>query len=175
MKQKKELNELKKVERSTHHLEQHTDCGHCSSGTGSEIITLTQFSKMRDSGGKMTSEPFCTHHHGYKLTLCVKKGSFTDISRAYTYSLIGILYLCRMRGEYDSQLCWPVKIKVHIQLLNQAGDHHHREETNVHTITTEQKEYPLLSVDPPHLINARDGIKYAMNDCLKFRIHITVL
>ena len=47
---KNELSELKdhiqKVECATHHLEQHTDCaGPCSSGTVSQIITFTQFSK----------------------------------------------------------------------------------------------------------------------------------
>ena len=30
-----------------------------------------------------------------------------------------------MNGEYDDQLNWPVKVKVELELLNQAGDHHH--------------------------------------------------
>ena len=29
-----------------------------------------------------------------------------------------------MNGEYDYQLHWPVKVKVQLELLNQAGDHH---------------------------------------------------
>ena len=118
-------------------------------------------------GDKKTSEPFYTHHHGYKFTLRL------DYTPRWFAGFD--IYLCPMRGEYDSQLCWPVEVKVHIQLLNQAGDHDHMEKTTAHMIKTEQKGYSLLNVIPPHLRNAGNGIKYVMNDCLKFRINITVL
>ena len=170
--QKKELSELKdhiqKVECATHHLEQHTDCGPCSSGTVSQIITFTQFSKM-ERGDKKTSEPFYTHHHGLKFTLYI-----TPVVMCPSVITGTGVYLCPMKGEYNSQLCWPVTVKVHIQLLNQAEDHHHIESIIVRTVTTEQKEYRLL-----HLFDldskASDSIKYVINGCLKFRIHITVL
>ena len=174
--QKKELSELKdhiqKVECATHHLEQHTDCGPCSSGTVSQIITFTQFSKM-ERGDKKTSEPFYTHHHGYKFALDVKQCLIRTDTRDSAY--IGIvIYLCPMRGEYDSQLCWPVEVKVHIQLLNQAGDHHHIEHTE-HMSIAYHRVHHLLDVNNDKMKACSDGIKYVINDCLKFRIHITVL
>ena len=128
------------------------ECRHCS------FITFTQFSAITYGSEKVTSEPFYTHHRGYKFTLCVNRQNLMlyggDIDS------IGIS-LCPMRGEYDSQLCWPVEVKVHIQLLDQAGDHHHIEHTE-HMSIAEQKEYHLPCVN----LHARDSNKYVMNDSL---------
>ena len=80
----------------------------------SSIITIN-----KGSGSVVDSPPFYTHHQGYKFILQVTYYSPPD------NDIGAALYL--MKGEYDSQLKWPLRVKVRLDLLNQAadGDHHH--------------------------------------------------
>ena len=64
-------------------------------------FTLSQYSKMRDSGGSTIFAPFYTHPHGYKLRL--KIGSYND-----EYINVRIYMV---KGEYDDELLWPANIK----------------------------------------------------------------
>ena len=104
---------VKRLEHTTHHIEQHVG-GACS---GSEVFTFTQYSKKKCSQCIVESDPFYSHHHGYKFKLRIfyYTSSFNYISA----------YLYLMKGEYDDQLNWPVEVKVQLELLNQNGDHHH--------------------------------------------------
>ena len=68
--------------------------------------------------------PFFTHPYGYKMCIHVYpngvgNGKGTHVS-VYTYF---------MRGPFDDQLKWPFRGEVTIQIVNQAGDHSHFEET----------------------------------------------
>ena len=68
--------------------------------------------------------PFFTHPHGYQLCISVdpygsNEGKETHVC-VFTYIV---------RGPYDNQLKWPFRGEVTIQIVNQAGDHSHIEET----------------------------------------------
>ena len=170
--QKRELTVLKtdieKVKHTTHHIEQHTPCGAC---TVCEIFTFTQYSKRKCSGCNVESDPFYTHHHGYRLKLRILYYTLSDND-------IGAhLYL--MKGEYDDQLNWPVEVKVQLELLNQNGDHHHVVRTK--NLKWNKDERDTWGVIDEYLMKYRDlekssdSVQYMMDDCLKFRLHITIL
>ena len=158
-----ELTELKghvqKIEHVTHHIEQHTTGGTCSA---CEVFTFTQYSKNKGSGTWVYCDPFYSHHHGYKLKLGI-----WHISSYMMWTS-----LCLVDGEYDDQLQWPMKAKVHLDLLNQAGDHHHVVHTKSWNALRSTRIY-LLRISYHDLEKERDGVSYVMDDCIKLRIHIT--
>ena len=165
---KRELAELKdhiqKLEHITHHIENHTAAdGTCS---GCEVFTFTQYSKYR--GGDDTvvySDPFYSHYHGYKLQLSLAYVSTHNSA---------IVCLRRTEGEYDDQLHWPVELKAHLELLNQSRSHH----SNI--TKTENLSWKKYETNIQILMQIlysdleRRGV-YVLDDCLKFRIRITVL
>ena len=170
--QKRELvvlkTDIEKVKHTTHHIEQHTPCGACSV---CEVFTFNKYSKKKCSQCSVISDPFYSHHHGYKFKLGISYYTSSDNN-------IGAqIYL--MKGEYDDQLNWPVEIKVQLELLNQNGDHHHVMRT-VNMKWNKDKRDGWGVIDG-HLMKYRDlekssdGVQYIMNDCLKFRVHITIL
>ena len=64
--------------------------------------------------------PFLTHPHGYRMCINVCPNGFGDGEGTHVS-----VFTCLMRGPYDSQLKWPFRGKVTIQIVNQVGDHHH--------------------------------------------------
>ena len=100
------LEKLKGIQEENEQQKQQFQEDGASSGCAE--FTLSQYSKMRDSGGSTIFAPFYTHPHGYKLRL--KIGSYND-------EYINV----RIHGEseYDDELLWPANIKGY---LNQAGD-----------------------------------------------------
>ena len=74
---------------------------------------------------------FDTHSHGYQMCIRVDTngsgpGKGTHVS----------IYTCLMRGPYDEHLKWPFRGEITIQIVNQAGDHSHVEETNCYNDKT---------------------------------------
>ena len=166
--QKRELTELKdhiqKVEHTAHHIEQHTAGGACSI---CEVFTFTQYGVRKYCDEVVNGDPF--YSCGYKFQLRIHYYS----SR---YSDIGV-FLELMKGEYVDHLHWPVEVKVRLELLNQAGDHHHVVRTkNIEWMDKRDgvaMDSSLMKYSD--LERQGDGVQYMMNDCLKFRTHVTVL
>ena len=160
--------DIEKVKHTTHHIEQHTSGGAC---TVCEVFTFTQYSKRKCSNCVVDSDPFYSHHHGYKFKLSIYYFDSLD-------NVIGA-YLHLMEGEYDDQLYWPVKVKVQLELLNQNGDHHHVVRTvNMKWNKDERDTWGVIDASEmkyPDLEKSSDGVQYMMNDCFKFRVHITIL
>ena len=162
----RELTELKghiqMVEHMTRHVEQHTVGGICSA---CEVCTFTDYSKNKGGDTLVFSDLFYSHHHGYKFKLGIRYAS-GDMKTS----------LVQLKGEYDDQLHWPVEVKVRLELLNQAGDCHHvvkTENWKVNASSTYVIIFLIMSYR--ELEKKGDGISYVMDDCLKFRIHVTVL
>ena len=66
-------------------------------------------------------------------------------------------------------------VKVQLELLNQAGDHHHVVRTKKEKKWEKTVRDTYIKIDPslmkyPDLEKRADGVQYMMNDCLKFRI-----
>ena len=159
---------IKRLEHITHHIQQHTSGGACSV---CEVFTFTQYSKCKCSNCVVDSDPFYSHHHGYKFKLRI---------RYYTsqHNDVGA-FLDLMKGEYDDQLNWPVEVIVKLELLNQNGDHHHVVRTKNMKWNKDKRDTSVV-IDGSlmkyrDLEKSSDGVQYMMNNCLKFRVHITIL
>ena len=83
---------------------------------------MMNFSTHKKSNDIWYSPPFYTSTDGYKLQLRVDangsgRGNGTHVS----------LFVCLMKGENDTQLTWPFKGDISIQMLNWREDNQHKE------------------------------------------------
>ena len=91
------------------------------------------------------------------------------------------VYVCLMRGEYDSRLVWPFRGDITIQLVNHNNDRDHHEgtvpfdNTTVagERVTSEERAtgqgfYQFIS----HTVveSSTRTRRYIDNDCLTFRV-----
>ena len=137
--------------------------------SGTETFTFEDYSSLKGSHTHELSEPFYTHYEGYKLKLKISFYEQNDIGAE--------LFL--MCGENDAQLKWPVKIKIRLEVLNQVVDRCHV----VRVVTREWsgKERDMAKTIDEYLMKCATlerevpSLKYLMNDCLKFKISVTVL
>ena len=167
---RKQLTELKgqvqQVHNTTQHIEVHT-AGPCGLCAPCKVFTFDQYSKHRGSNQWVYSDPFYSYHHGYKFEL-----------RIHYYSVKIGVWLYPEAGEYDDQLPWPVNVTVRLELLNQAGDHHHVERTKTWKWGKDKRDnYNVIDynlVQYSDLEKRGDDVRYVMNDCLKLRLHLTV-
>ena len=190
--QKKELTDhIQRAQHATNFIERG------GAGSGSEVFTFTQYSKLKENGTAVEStsvysDPFYSHYHGYKLRLriqhCFQSSPYKNTIRASVYLI---------KGEYDDELPWSAQVKIQLELLNQAEDHHHV----VGTVTMklmndarggenyvfwtypvtdhdqmEQSLYMYLGWDQLEQVKMKYGgvVQYVRNDCLTFRIDITI-
>ena len=93
-------------------------------------LDLTQLSgfpidfRVERTNDDVYSPAFYTHPHGYRMCVCVYPngcgvGKGTHVS-IFTYM---------MQGPFDDHLKWPFRGEITIQIVNQAGDHDHIENT----------------------------------------------
>ena len=172
--QKEELVDVKdciqKVHCVSEHIEQHTAV--C---TGYKILTFRGYNETKSKSLKQytysRSEIFYSCFPGYAFQLMIRYYS-------EDHDHIGVS-LCLVEGDNDDQLQWPVKVKVQLQLLNQAGDHHHVVRTTILEWGKYQKgsskeidNYLMTYTD---LERRENNVQYMMSDSLKFRIHVTIL
>ena len=142
-----------------------------ASNYGCEVFTYTQYGDRKECEEVVDSAPFYTHYHGYKFKLQIMY---------YTspHNDIGA-YLYLMKGEYDSQLPWPLKVKVRLDLLNQAGDHRHVVRTaDLQWDKCEKKQFKTIDdyiIKYATVERCSGSVHYLKNDCLKFKISVTVL
>ena len=170
---RRELAELKdhvmQVHDTTHHIEMHT-AGLCAGYTLCRVFTFDQYSQYKGKDEEVQSELFYSHQCGYLFKLCIK---YFDLR----HNDIGA-YLQLLDGEYDDNLSWPVEVKVRLELLNQAGDHHHV--VKMKTLRWEKEdedEYETIDdsvVKYSDLEKRGDGVQYMINNCLQFRLHLAV-
>ena len=133
-------------------------------------ITFDQYFQRRRSNNVAFSDPFYSHQHGYKFEVRIRYYGRED-------DAIGA-WLCLVTGEYDDQLPWPVKVTVHLKLLNQVGDHDHVERSRTRSWRKDNRNSGL-NIDSylmkySDLQRKGDYVRYMMNDCLKFRLYLKV-
>ena len=171
MKNREDLNgQIHQVQVIAKHIEVHSSRKQCDGCTLDKIFTFGEYSQYKGTNKSVDSDPFYSQQQGYKLRLCIKfYGWPTNQIGAFIYLL---------SGEFDHQLLWPVRVRVYLELLNQAGDHHHVERIKTWKWGLSKRDNwetiasPLMPYSD--LEKRGDGVQYMMNDCLKFRLHIAV-
>ena len=164
---------IQKVHCISEHIEQHTAiCRGC------KVLTFVNYNETKrkvlsisDLDVESRSEKFYSDFPGYAFQLMIKYYSvdYKDIGAS----------LWLVEGENDDQLQWPVKVRVQLQLLNQAADHHHVVKTETLEWKKDQRgidmEIDESLMKYTDLEKREDDVRYMMNDCLKFRIHVTIM
>ena len=73
-------------------------------------MTMTSYSQYVSTGNTWYSPPFYTHKNGYKVHLRVDADLYKD---GYVS-----VFVCVLKGEYDSTLTWPLYAEVKVALYN---------------------------------------------------------
>jgi len=88
-------------------------------GSPSKSVPLSVDSFGLDYPNFCYSEPFYTQPCGYKLCLRVEIAARGNGSLAFS------IQACLMKGEFDSELEWPVKAKVTVQIQDLTPEANH--------------------------------------------------
>ena len=83
-------------------------------------VIMNGFTLKKRERKRWMSKPFYTHPRGYKMTLCVTSNGDGVAEGTHVSVFIYI-----MQGEFDSELEWPFRGAISIQLLDQEGDGQH--------------------------------------------------
>ena len=155
---------VQKLSATAHNIAVHTAC-HTST-----FYTFIAYRERKKSGVNVFSRDEWSHKCGYKFKLCIRYFSSE-------HNDIGV-GLSLETGEYDDRLSWPVKIKACLELLNQAGDQHHVERKKSWEWEKENRgDYEYIDeslMQYADLERRGNGVQYMMDDCLRFRLHLTV-
>ena len=163
------LTELRGQIQQVHATAQHTAvltaglCALC------KVFTFDQYSQHKGKLMWICSDPFYSHQHGYKFRLTILH---SGNSLGYMWPHLRLL-----EGEYDVQLPWPVNVKTHLELLNQAGDHHHVKIAKSRKWEKNEKGDEIFDstfLKYSTVEKRGDGVQYMMNNCVKLRLHLTV-
>ena len=92
---------------------------------------MTEFEQHKKDGIHWHSPSFYTNSKGYRMCLHVDTSGHATGIRSHIS-----LYTCLMRGRFDSQLKWPFRGAITIQLVNQLEDKEHHTICNLYDDTT---------------------------------------
>lgn len=78
-------------------------------------FSLSGYRRLKSQHLLWTSPSFYTHHSGYKLCVSVYPGGHDPPH--FRCNCVSV-FCTLLRGEYDSKLQWPLRVRVTLQLLN---------------------------------------------------------
>ena len=136
-------------------------------------FTLANFSRRRTYNSIYYSEAFYINKEGYKFRMevyangtCEGKGSHVSV------------FFVNLKGEYDDQLRWPVKVKFHFQLVNWKSSNaetHLSKQVDFDSNRPQEEEGHSWGfrefISHHSLYNpSRANVIYLEQDCLRFRV-----
>jgi len=86
------------------------------------IVKMSEFTKKKSDIVLWYSDPFYTHHKGYRMQMSINPGGNITSSTRGTHLSVGLIL---MKGPYDCQLRWPLKGHCEVKLLNQISNSEH--------------------------------------------------
>ena len=150
------------------HIVQHIEV-YAACTTVCKLFTFDQYNQHKGTGKDRRTESFYSQSIGYNFKFNVDYPS--DYITAYLWLL---------PGDYDDQLRWPLQVRVRLELLNQAKDCHHIEVTNSLKWEGKVSNQSYKAIANPwksyaDLEKKSEGVQYVMNDCLKYKLHLTII
>ena len=168
LQQEQKTDLTRKIDEIWHNIVQHIEV-YAACTTVCKLFTFDQYNQDKGADKERHSEPFYSQSVGYKFMFNVDFAS--DYIGAYLYLF---------PGDYDDQLRWPLQVRVHLQLLNQAKDCHHIEVTKrLEWKGKVSSPNDFMTIAEPleshaDLEKKSKGVQYVMDDCLKFELHLAI-
>ena len=161
---KQELTEMKdqiqEVKHICKHVEEHAMCSGCE-------ILFTDYRKNKNKLFGSFNRDFSSPWNEYTYRIIVNYGQFRNA--------IGVS-LALVNGKK-----FPATFNVRLELLNQAEDHHHvvrREKLHFKKVDICIGNWQVIDdslMTYSDLEEDGGSVRYMMNDCLKFRVHIDIV
>ena len=130
-------------------------------------LTLSEFKKFQAEGRSWFSEPFYNYPGGYRFKLNI------DIDET---NLSAYLYL--LKGDYDDERQWPIKVTVRLTMLNQQRDNNHHECPVIEVRYQQAAGEKFVCIDeeyfPLNRLQSYVRIKYLYNDSIKFKLELKI-
>lgn len=99
-------------------------------------IVMTDFTDHKLEGDEWKSEPFYSHGNGYKFILLVyANGKYSGRGNSVS------VYMHLMKGEHDSNLSFPFRGELLLQLLDVRGGDTHEESIKYNEETDSSSKY----------------------------------
>ena len=135
-------------------------------------FTLTEFHKFKQENELWYGPEMLTHSKGYTFLITVRANGFGD----YKDKSVGV-WLRSLKGQYDYDLKWPVKVIITLQLLNRHHDQNHMTIRKPFQLTRSESGHAYVGEFSPDFIphcklgyNVLQKTQYLKDDCLKFRV-----
>ena len=140
----------------------------------SYVFELSDYTKRKENNEVFISDPFYTHHKGYKM--CVKV--YANGTSSGTGSHLSAS-LCVLQGLYDKNLTWPLQGVAKLILLNQFEDGYH-DVLNIDFNQISQKLTPgkfccfEKFISHLEISKTQERILYLKNDTLYFQVVVVL-
>ena len=136
-------------------------------------FTMPGFNKARRESSTWRSPAMYTHLCGYKFFFEIKANGYIA-----GHGKCVFVTLCATPGDFDSQLKWPVKVKITLELINQHGGDNVVAQTD--EVSWDKSIISSLvafigNISNSHLISHSELDNYLVNDTLYFRFSVLVL
>ncbi len=141
------------------------------------MITLKEFTKQQASSKNGSWYSDIINCEEYQFKLAIETNGFGEARGNHLSA-----YLRLQAGENDQMLCWPIKVKVKIELLNQRENKEHKQVVgnvlfrkpatvwDCGMIGTNTKSFAIRALG----YNAHKHTEYLQNDCLSFNVMLKI-
>ena len=151
-------------------IEIHTEAAKLSSCNQLLPVTIKMPDVTKNTKNRVDwySDPFYTHHQGYKMQLNVIPAGYGFGEDRYMS-----VYLCIMDGPFDNELRWELRGRFEVTLLNQICDsRHHSFAYRVHANRGQPRPFwycdEFISFEDLRKMSA--SRQYMKDDCIFFEV-----
>ena len=144
-------------------------------------MIMNEFERRKEESESWYSPAFYTHVGGYKMCLNIDANGWSTGEGTHVS-----VFICMMKGEFDSHLKWPFKGEITVELVNQkeGGKNYERKpvehtdsdecDRNFQRVTEGERAgkgwgYPKF-ISHADLYKPEKGKEYLLNDTLIFRV-----
>ena len=132
------------------------------------IVKLPDFTMNKSNKTDWYSDPFFTHHQGYRMRLNVVPAGWNESEGHYMS-----VYLYILEGPFDHLLRWQLRGRFQVTLLNQVCDSmHHSVAFRIHADRSQSRAFwyceEFISYEELHEVSGT--CQYLKSDCLFFEV-----
>ena len=132
------------------------------------IVKMPDFITKMENSVDWYSDPFYSHHQGYKMRLNVVPAGWNTSKGRYMS-----VYLYIMDGPFDHLLRWPLKGRFRVMVLNQISDHENHAvsyQNHANRCQTQAFWYCEQFISQEELREISATCQYVKDNCVFFEV-----